>query len=164
MVVNNILLPYQKPVIVFIYILVFIFGLCFIIPFPYLVMKKTNQSILKEYIIGTKSYKRRKLHKFLKNRVLRTHMICFAEILKMNSYIEFYYAIVKYERIKIKDELESKAYDILTNYINNDYVTLTLDIKGNIMNHFSAVVYLLLFNYKYRQLIYLKKLKHIHSI
>lgn len=137
--------PYNRTDIILIYILIYILGLLFIIPFPILIMKKPSPSLLKECIIVTKSYKKRKLDKFLKNRVLRIHMICYAEILRMNAYIEFYYAIMKYERIKIKEELEPKAYDIMTKFINNDYVPLSVEIKGNIMNHFSAVVYI----YKY---------------
>lgn len=134
--------PYNREMILIMYFIVLVTGVSYYIPFLVVIIFKIPLSFLSEYSITPVKEKKKKLIRFLRNRIYRTHMICFGELINMDCYIKFYYAIMLFERTADSEKLEPKAYEIITKYIENDYVKLTLEIKANIMNHFAAVVYI----------------------
>lgn len=98
-------------------------------------------SLLQPFSLSSKKHKIKEMKKFLKNKILRIHMICYAEQINMKNLVEFYHDVKEFSKSKAKEELEQKAYVIITKYIEKDDVKLTQEIKDNITAHFAVVVY-----------------------
>lgn len=140
LLVNDWLLPYERFIIVFFFSGLVCFGICYMLPFPLIILMRPKPSFLQPFSLFTKKQKIKQLKRFLKNRILRVHMICYAEQYSMNNLIEFYHDVKEFSKTEAKEELEQKAYIIVTKYIDHDYVQLTPEMKENITAHFGAVV------------------------
>lgn len=134
--------PINKHFIIVIYICYYVLSLLYMSPIVYFILTKHSSVTYKDFTL--KSLQRENLRHFLRNKLLRQHLICFCDERKAKA-VEFYADVKEFERIKDKSILQQKAEEILRKYIEEDYEFLNNDIRDNISAHYAVIVYILLY-------------------